>query len=305
MQEIGFEKGSFASSYKNVKCSYRIYAPKKPLAVIQLSHGMCEYVGRYEEHAKYFASQGFVFCGNDHIGHGETADNASELGFTGSADCLVDDVARMTEIIKEKYPHLPIFLLGHSMGSFIAREYITRHAERINGCILSGTAGPGNPTGFGKKMAAFSAKLKGDHYRDPIIVSLSTGGYGKHFGANAPKTAWVTSNDVIREKYDNDPLCNYVFTVNGYYNMFELLGRVSKKAWFDKVPSELPIMFISGKDDPVGDCGRGVMKVYMGMKGKDVSLVLINSARHEPLNETDDIRELTYKYIKDWINGRI
>ncbi len=307
MQDYKYETGRFLSSNGKTEVAYRFYIPDQPRAIIQLSHGMCEYVGRYEPHAEYFASQGFVFCGHDHLGHGETAENANELGYTGSADFLIDDLAKMTDIAKKNFPKLPLFLLGHSMGSFIARAYLSRYGSRPDGVILSGTAGPGSPTAAGKLLCKNSAKRHGDHYRDEFVKSISTGSYSKHFGKDASAAAWVTSNNEVIKKYVSDPFCNYTFTVNGYYNLFELLGRISAKKWATTVPRELPIMLISGVEDPVGDFGKGVAKVHRRLQDagvQDLQLYLLESCRHEPFNEQPDIRDRAYGIIVKWINER-
>lgn len=308
MQNITLESGRFPSRDGKTQLAYRIYYPEKPRAVIQLSHGMCEYVGRYDEHARYFASQGFVFCGHDHLGHGESAPNENELGYTGSADCLIDDLHSMTRLIRERFPELPIVLLGHSMGSFIARCYVTRYPSAADAVILSGTAGPGSPTAAGKLLAVSSAKRHGDHYRDALLKSISTGSYSKKFGKNAPASAWVSSRADILEKYDTDPFCNYTFTVNGYYNLFELLGRVSSRAWAKSVPQDLPVLLISGAEDPVGGFGKGVTTVYDRLRAAglhDLQIHLLENARHEPFNEQIAIRDRAYSLIVSWIEERI
>ncbi len=308
MQDIKLETGRFLSSNGKTQVAYRFYIPDAPRAVIQLSHGMCEYVGRYEPHAEYFASQGFVFCGNDHLGHGETAENRDELGYTHSADNLIDDLAKMTDIAKKRFPKLPLIILGHSMGSFILRAYLSRYGSLPDAVIISGTAGPGSPTAAGKLLAQNSAKRHGDHYRDQFIKSISTGSYSKKFGKDAPASAWVTSNLQAIKKYDSDPFCNFTFTVNGYYNLFELLGRVSAKKWASTVPRELPIMLISGVDDPVGDFGKGVTKVHRRLQDAgvdDLQLYLLENCRHEPFNEQPAVRDRAYGIVVKWINERL
>ncbi len=306
--DIKLETGRFLSSDGKTQLAYRIYIPEKPKAIIQLSHGMCEYTARYDEHARYFASQGFIFCGHDHLGHGESAPSPDELGYTVSADCLVNDLVAMTKLVKKKFPGLHLTLLGHSMGSFIARCYMARYQSAADAVILSGTAGPESPTAAGKLLAAASAKRHGDHYRDEFIKSMSTGSYSKSFGKNAPASAWVTSNAAVRKKYDADPLCNYTFTVNGYYNLFDLLGRVSAPSWAKVIPHDLPVLLISGANDPVGNFGKGVTKVYHRLQKRglhDLQIHLIDGCRHEPFNEKPAIRDRAYSLVVGWINERI
>ena len=300
-------KEKFVSSDGKTAVACYFYEPEKPRAVIQLSHGMCEYIERYAPHAEYFVSQGFVFCGNDHLGHGQTAPTADDLGYTVSADFLIDDVRKMTQKIKERYPGLPIFLLGHSMGSFVARCYMSKYKGGLAGAVLSGTAGRGNPTAAGKALCRLIALFRGERHRSSLVKSISTGSYYKKFGKDAPRSAWITSNDAIREKYDADPLCSYTFTLNGYFNMFELLGRVSAKKWAKTLDKTLPVLLIGGADDPVGG-EKGINEVASRMKNAgvtDLTVRLWSGARHELLNEADEIRDETYKTITDWMNSRI
>ena len=300
-------KEKFVSSDGKTAVACYFYEPEKPRAVIQLSHGMCEYIERYAPHAEYFVSQGFVFCGNDHLGHGQTAPTADDLGYTVSADFLIDDVRKMTQKIKERYPGLPIFLLGHSMGSFVARCYMSKYKGGLAGAVLSGTAGRGNPTAAGKALCRLIALFRGERHRSSLVKSISTGSYYKKFGKDAPRSAWITSNDAIREKYDADPLCSYTFTLNGYFNMFELLGRVSAKKCAKTLDKTLPVLLIGGADDPVGG-ENGINEVASRMKNAgvtDLTVRLWSGARHELLNEADEIRDETYKTITDWMNSRI
>jgi alpha-beta hydrolase superfamily lysophospholipase len=301
-------KGTFLSSDEKNQIAYYIYEPDEPRAVIQLSHGMCEYVERYAAHAEYFCSQGFVFAGNDHLGHGETAKNSEELGFIERSCDLTDDLSKFTDILKERYPKLPIFLLGHSMGSFILRDYMTKYKEKINGAILSGTAGPGDPTALGKILASLLGKIYGSHHRSRLLFSMSLGAYSKKFGKDASPEAWISSDSNVWDAYKNDKFCHFVFTVHGYRVLFDVLGRVSKKAWAKAVPSDLPVLIVSGKDDPVGKFGKGVRKAEKRLSDagvKDLSCVIFEGGRHELFNEAEPIRSESYKTVTDWINERI
>ncbi len=300
--------GSFLSADRKNQVAYYIFEPEAPRAVIQLSHGMCEYVERYEPHAEYFCLQGFVFAGNDHLGHGKTAKNDGDFGYTVSADCMIEDLSSMTDLLKEKYPGLPIILLGHSMGSFLLREYMTKYSGKLSGAIISGTAGPGNPTALGKALCRLIALFKGDRHRSKLLYSMSNGGYSKAFGKDGPKARWLSRDIEIAEKYSNDTRSNFIFTVNGYISLFDILGRVSKPSWAKKINPDLPILMISGADDPVGSFGSGVKKIHRRLQDariKDLSLVLFEGARHEPFNEIEPTKSEAYKTVTDWINARI
>ena len=302
MDAMAFEKGFFPSANGRDRVTYYCYTPKNARAVIQLSHGMCEYVRRYEQHAAYFCSQGIAFCGNDHLGHGLTSPGADELGYTDSPEYLIEDLHTMTGLIRRKLPGVPLILLGHSMGSFIARLYLTKYGKETDGAIISGTAGPGNPTAIAKLLTKISIAAHGDHYRDNFIKSLSTGSYEKHFRGES-SSAWITRDTDVQEKYLADSLCNFTFTLNGYYNLFDMLGKVSSKKWAATVRKDLPILMISGTDDPVGGYGKGVRKVYERLCDagvKDITLRLWDGARHELLNESA-VRDEVYGCIVNWI----
>ena len=302
-----FIKDSFISSDGKTEIACYFYAPEEPKAIIQLSHGMCEYVERYAPHAEYFTSCGFVFCGHDHLGHGNTAATKDDLGYTVSADFLIDDLYKMTKKAKEKYPSLPVFMFGHSMGSFIARCYLSKYGNELAGAVISGTAGSDNPTSLGKLLCKTISLFKNDRHRSSLVKSISTGNYYKKFGKDAPKSAWVSSDPEVLKKYDADPFCNYTFTLNGYYNMFDLLGRVSAKSWADTVSKATPILLIGGSVDPVGGA-KGITEVANRLKAADVPDVTVKlweNGRHELLNEVATIRNEVYKTVTDWINSRI
>ena len=300
--------GKFLSSDQKNEIFYRIYEPQSPRAIIQISHGMCEHTARYSDHAEFFATQGFILAGNDHLGHGRTAKDTDGLGYIGNADFLVDDVAAMTDLLHTRYPNLPIFLLGHSMGSFILRDYMTKYSDKISGAIVSGTAGPESPTALGDLVAATIGLFKGEYHRSKLLFKLSNGSYSKSFGKDAPITAWLSSVERVGEKYQNDDRCGFIFTVNGYRALFSLLGRVSKTSWAKKVPRELPVLMISGEDDPVGGFGHGVRKIHERLcraNLTDLTLKMWAGGRHELLNEAEHIKNDVYKTVTDWINERM
>jgi alpha-beta hydrolase superfamily lysophospholipase len=251
---------------------------------------MCEYVQRYDVWARRFAAHGYVFCGNDHLGHGRTAPDEEELGYTaprGGADYLVEDLHTMSSLMRVAYPDLPLVLYGHSMGSFAARLYLTRYGEELAGALISGTAGPESPTGLALRLNAMIARRKGDHHRSPFLSSLAFGAYNKRFRAEDDLLSWLTRDIEVREKYENDPYCRFLFTSAGFDTLFHLLAAVSDKKWADGVPKTLPVLLFSGDMDPVGNYGRGVRKVYERMlrAGCNVTLKLYEGGRHEMHNE--------------------
>ena len=284
---------------KNTVAAYVWEPAGTPRGIIQLSHGMQEYVRRYDAVADCITAAGFIFCGNDHLGHGNTAADRNELGFTarrGGAAFLVDDLHTMTQKMKECYPGLPVILYGHSMGSFAARLYLTKYGEEIDGALISGTSGPGQPTGAALALSHLIGAFRGDHHRSKLLASLAFGSYNKHFKEEQDRLSWLTRDKEVRRHYADDPLCSFLFTTGGYDTLFNLLSAVSRKDWAEKVPRSLPILLLSGDEDPVGQYGKGVEKVYRRLieTGHDrVTLKLYQGGRHEMHNETNRQEVLT------------
>ena len=292
MSNVCFEEFTYLSAdgKTNVHAYWWIPQDREPRAIVQLAHGMCEYVERYDAWARRFADEGIVFCGNDHLGHGRTAASGEDLGYTaarGGADLLVEDLYTMTQKAKSRFGDLPIFLYGHSMGSFVARLYLTRYGEALTGALISGTAGPEAPTALALSLVRAIAATKGIRHRSKFITSLAFGAYNKRFRAENDPDAWLTRVREVRERYAKDPFCRFVFTLGGYDTLFTLLGTVSDKNWANGVPKNIPILLFSGDMDPVGNYGRGVKKVYdrLARVGANVTLKLYEGGRHEMHNE--------------------
>lgn len=289
-------------NYNAGNLAYRIYEPEGEVkAVVQVSHGMCEYVGRYENYAEHLCANGIVLAGNDHPGHGESAESPDELGKI-EMDGALDGLRAMSELLLERYEGKPLILLGHSMGSFLCRLYLTMYAEYLSGAIIMGTSGPDVPAGAGIALANMIIALRGRDHRSKLLKKIAFAGYLKRCGKGADKSAWLTRDSAIVEKYNSDPFCNYIFTANSYYELFNAILIVSNEIWAPNVPTDLPILIISGEDDPVGSYGKGVCKVAGALThagARKLTTVIIPGARHEVLNETD--KEETYEVIDKWL----
>jgi alpha-beta hydrolase superfamily lysophospholipase len=279
---------------------------KNPRAMVQLSHGMCEYIGRYEEFAEFLSESGFLVFGHDHLGHGHTAATPDDLGFTvsgGGAKHLVDDLHHLTLLMKMEHPDLPLILFGHSMGSFVVRETLAIYGTDYAAAVICGTSGPDLPTGMGKLLSKLIMAFKGERHRSPLLKKISFAGYNKKFDKQETSVAWLTRDSEIRERYLADPFCNYVFTARAYHDLFTLIEWVSDGNWAERLPKELPILIISGANDPVGSYGKGVRKVANRLvsTGHHVTLRLYPEMRHEILNETE--HEQVWKEIKRWMRA--
>ncbi len=301
--------GEYPSADGRSTVAYYCFVParKRPHAIVQICHGMREYVMRYEPLADYLSGLGYVVCGNDHTGHGKTAADADDFGFTGGANVMVEDVSALSWRMRDEYPGLPLVLLGHSMGSFVARLYATRYPGQADGLVIVGTGGPDNPTGMGKLLARLTAKLRGERYRSKLITQIAFGSYNKRVPREKGKTrspsSWLSRDEAVVKAYDEDEYCSYIFTAKGYYDLFDLIGRVSQREWAYRLPRTLPVLLLSGEEDPVGGYGRGVKKVYerlLDAHMTDVRMLLYAGARHEVFNETN--RESVFRDLSQWLS---
>lgn len=276
-------------------------------AVLQIAHGMAEYGERYEELATYLCEAGYAVIINDHAGHGKSVKSKDDYGyFNGDKNKagigFVEDVHKLTLIAKEEFKK-PIILMGHSMGSFVARHYITKYASDVIGTIICGTSGPNPAAGAGILVASLVEKLKGSKFKSEFINGLAFGAYNKRCEGRT-SFDWLSVNKENVDKYIADDLCGFLFTVSGYKNLFELLQFVSANEWYGAVPSSLPMYLIAGTEDPVGAYGKGVETVYNKLKEtghNDVKIKLYNGDRHEIHNEDD--RFIVYADIAEWCDS--
>lgn len=275
-------------------------------AVLQISHGMVEYIGRYEEFAQFLCGYGYYVVGNDHLGHGKSIQSRSEYGFFsekyGNA-CVLGDMHTLRQRIQKKYPDVPYFMLGHSMGSSLLRQYIQMYGHGLDGAVLMGTVADQRKALLllGKRLCRLMAAVRGWHYRSKLVDQMAIGGYNKKFKPAHTRADWITSDRTLLEAYVSDPLCSFIFTVNAYYNMFSGMISMQRKESVYMIPKDLPILFVSGADDPVGEFGKGVRKIYEKYRAAgihDVMLRLYTGDRHEILNETD--RQQVYEDLLEW-----
>lgn len=283
----------------------------KPQAIVQLAHGMAEHIIRYDSFARELVNQNIYVYGNDHRGHGETGNHTSSIGYFADEqgfEKVVLDMLQLTTIIEKEYPDVPIFLFGHSMGSFLSRRYIQLFGDRIAGVILCGTGGnPGIMGKIGRMIAARESKKKGRRTPSPTLNNLTFGNYNKEFRPNRTEFDWLSRDEKEVDKYIDDPLCGGIFTAGFFHDFLIGIGTINIPQNIKLIPKELPIFLISGTKDPVGGTnGIGVIKTMKSFKRSgitDVSIKLFEDARHELLNEIN--KDEIQKEIINWINSHI
>lgn len=296
---------SFLSADGSSTISGQIYIPKsEPKGIIQICHGMCEYIGRYHRFMEDMANDGFIVAGHDHLGHGDSS-SKENYGYFGAKDGyknLVEDLHQMTTLVKQEFGPLPYFLFGHSMGSFITRLYLSKFSYELNGVIICGTGGPNPMSKMGTVIANMVGRIKGPFYRSSMLDHMAFGSFNKKFSPCRTSKDWLTRDEKIVDKYLSDPKCMFLFTANGFRDLTTLSSLANDSAWYESLDPDLPMLLISGDMDPVGNYGKGVESVFQHLQKagiKNVSMHLYHDARHELLNETN--YQEVFSDLSQWI----
>ncbi len=277
----------------------------KAETVLVIHHGMAEHRGRYTPFIEFLTAHGIAVYMHDMASHGRSQGDGP-TGWFGEKDGarnLVEDFHRNVLRAREENPDAKVIVMGHSMGSFICRLYTAGYRDGICGAIYMGTGGPNPAGGAGKVAASAIAKLKGKTHKSETLNKMAFGSYNKFFEGRTPFD-WLTRDHTVVERYFADPLCGYLFTVQGMYDLIDANGTCNGKEWFEKVPKDLPILLISGAMDPVGDYSKGIRAVENGLRETghtNVTVKLYEDARHEILNELnkDEVMEDLLGWIRD------
>ena len=279
----------------------------EPRGVVQIIHGMCEYAERYVPFAEFLAANGYIVCAEDHAGHGKSAATTADLGWFNekhSLDIVIADIRTLHQTMKQEAAGLPYIIMGHSMGSFFCRKYISLYGSELAGAIIMGTGFKGSPLmNTALIMTRFNAAFKGWRNRSKFINSLAFGSYNKRFKSENNSLSWLSVDTDNTEKYSKDEFCNFKFTNNGYFILFSAIKSACSKKTVVVVPKNLPVYFVAGNCDPVGDYGKGVIKAYGKFKKagiQKVDITLYDDARHEILN--DICKQQTYADLLDFIS---
>lgn len=277
-----------------------------PKAVLQITHGMIEHIGRYQPFMEWLLGRGYAVCGHDHLGHGATG-RQEDWGYFGPhpSRLLVGDMHALRERMQKEYPELPYFMLGHSMGSYLLRQYLAEHGKGLSGAIVMGTGFlPGAVTAAGLALIRAKTAVQGPRHISRTVQGMVFGSDYKRFDMTGkdPGRSWLTKDEAIVRQYYSDPRTTFRFTLNGYQGLLEAVSAACSPDQAQRIPGELPVLLISGADDPVGGFGKGVRETEAQLKRaglRHVTLRLWEGDRHEVLNETD--RDAVWQYILDWM----
>ena len=313
---VPFEPFTFASADGATVVSGGFWLPpasRPPVATLQIVHGMTEHIGRYDRFARRLALMDCAVAAHDHVGHGKSvstpespADSWGYLEPNAGAGHLVEDVHTVRGIVDGHFPGVPHVLFGHSMGSFVSRAYVGRHGSGLDAAIFCGTGWqPRVALAFGGAVTSAMGRLFGWSHVSPLVESLVIGAYARRFASENDPLAWLSRDPDSNEAYRRDDACGFPFTVAGYHELFRLIAIAQDRSLVSAMPHDLPVLLISGADDPVGNMGRGAPKVAELLRScgvADVELRLYQGARHELLNETN--RDEVFADIVSWLSQK-
>ena len=306
-----FKDFYFNSSTGKNKIHARMCVPDaEPRAIVQIIHGIAEYIDRYDEFMSFLADNGIIAVGTDHLGHGKSIESEEQTGFF-AYDNGWDYVVRDEEVLRlamhENYPELPIIVFGHSMGSFMARTLLIRYPDAFNAAIISGTGNQGAAlVNGGLIMGNLVTGLKGAHHYSKFLNNLAFGSYNKIYDNPKTEYDWLSRDEANVQKYIDDHLCGFIPSCSLFRDMMTGVKFITNKKNLTAMNKDMPVYFMSGDMDPVGECGKGVQKAYnnfleAGMK--DVSIKLYPGGRHEMLNEIN--KDEVYTDILAWLDSKI
>lgn len=303
-------RGYFRSSDGSDNIAYYIYEPTgKAGAILQLTHGMCEYIERYEEFISFMCENGIIVCGHDHLGHGNSVVNDDYLGYFAPEkgwQYLVKDTVRMTRVIRDKYPALPLFIAGHSLGSLTARVAVSKCGCLYDGAILLGVLNTKLKLDAAMIMADTIRRANGDMCRSETIEKMVYGYTNSRITDPVNKFGWLTRDDeLVRRFYDN-PKCNFIFTVSAFCDLIKLFMYATDRKCIESVQKNMPIFIAGGDADSIGQWGKGpaeLLSVLEQAGCTDVEMKLYSGARHELLNEIN--RAEIYEDLLGWLNKHI
>lgn len=304
-------KFTYPSADKQTNIHAIIWTPESaPIGIVQLTHGMNEFIDRYDDFATFLTSKGYVVVGQDHLGHGQSIIAPEKRGYFAEQNPdmrILQDMLSLMNQAKEQFPKLSYTLFGHSMGSFFARSFLMHYSNEVQSAIICGTMyQPNFVVNFGKKMCEKSAKKNGWAYHDERINALMYGNSNKKFEPSTTHHDWLTRDENVIKKYDSDERTQFTFTLNANYAVLCTLRYINDPKHIQQIPKNLPILFISGTDDPVGNFGKSIPKIVSQWQKqglKNITSILYPEYRHELLNELDN--DKVYDDIAEWLSSSL
>jgi alpha-beta hydrolase superfamily lysophospholipase len=282
---------------------------EKPRGIVHIVHGMSEHAARYNNFAEFLNENGFIVRSSDLRGHGKTAgsiENVGNFSMENGWNKVVKDIKALTEHFEGK-THLPMIILGHSMGSFLVRNMMYKYPSVGDAYILSATAGhPGLLGSIGKTVAHFNMKLMGKKNRTNMMTQLAFGDFNKKYKPARTQKDWLSRDVEVVDEYIKDPLCMQIFTSQFYNDLLQGILDINDFKNIENSPKNKPIYMFAGDMDPVGNYGKGPQEVYdqfIKAGVEDVELKIYPNGRHEMLNEINN--QEVYKDLLDWLALRI
>jgi alpha-beta hydrolase superfamily lysophospholipase len=287
---------------------YRWLPEGPPRAVVQIVHGLGEHAGRYARLAAALNNAGYAVYAADLRGHGRTTTGPADLGFlaeSGGWEKCLGDLWLLNRRIASDHPGLPVFLLGHSMGSFLVQDFIGAHGDALAGAILSGSEGKPSLLASAGRVVARLEKLRlGPRGRSALIHALAFGAYNRSFQPARTPFDWLSRDPAEVDRYAHDPLCGFVPAVQLWIDLFDALGRIARPSHLRRVPKSLPVYVIAGDRDPVSNHARGLEKLLAAYRRAGLERVahrFYPGARHEPFNETN--RDEVTRDLIAWLDA--
>ena len=284
--------------------AYRWEPEGKPIAMVQLVHGIAEHMLRYEDFARFLTSKGLLVIAEDHMGHGKSHGTAAPLYFEGGWTAAADDTYALLELTKKEYPDLPRFIFGHSMGSFLTRTLLFRHPEADwRGAVICGTGWqPSVVLTAGRAVCAMECRRLGATGHSNLLKSLMFGAYNRKFKPTRTPNDWICSNTEVVDRYTVDPLCGGNATVGLCRDMLQGIAMIQKRENLAAMPKNLPVFFIAGEKEPVGNMGEGVKRTFHAFQkaGMSHASMKLYEGRHEILNEKNhrEVYEDVWKFFR-------
>ena len=280
-------------------------------AVLQICHGVAEHIARYDAFARYLNGLGIAVVGHDHLGHGLSLPEGGTPVYFGKSNTwntVVDDIYVLHQRIRLWYPDVPLCIMGHSMGSFLTRTYLIRYPGTVKAAIIMGTGWqPKAVIAGGMAVAKAVGAVVGENGTSDLVTNLAFGAYNKLFAPNRTSCDWLSADEGNVDAYMADPLCGADATVGLFRQMLSGIRFNQKLSNLRQMDPRIPVLFVAGEKDPVGDCGNGVRRTYQEFRRagvQDCTLKLYPGLRHEILNEKAQQQQI-FEDIGQWLTSKL